>query len=327
MRILVTGGAGYVGSHTARHLQEAGHFIVTYDNLYKGHEKAVTGTFIKGDLADQEHLSNVFRKYRFDAVMHFAAHSLVGESVKSPDKYFRNNILGGLNLLDMMAIHEVKYLVFSSTAAVYGEPKEVPIPEDHPTIPTSPYGESKLFFEKILRRYDQAYGIKSIALRYFNAAGADPTGHIGEDHSPETHLIPIILQVALGQRPELSIFGNDYPTPDGTCIRDYVHVMDLADAHLLALNALAAGSPTTTYNLGNGKGFSVMEVLKTTERVVGRTIPYKFTPRRAGDPAVLVASSDKIMSTLGWKRKYPRLETIIEHAWKWHKQHPHGFAD
>lgn len=329
MRVLVTGGAGYVGSHTVWELLEAGHEPAVFDDLSKGHKAAVPDgvPLFVGSLADQSALEEVFASFRPEAVMHFAGSTQVGESVTHPGLYFRNNIGAGLNLLDAMVRAGVKSIVFSSTAAVYGEPTTVPIPEDHPKAPTNPYGESKLFFEAILRRYEAAHGIRSVALRYFNAAGAHPSGRIGEDHTPETHLIPIVLQAALGQRENVTVFGTDYPTEDGTCIRDYVHVCDLASAHILALKALADGAPSDAYNLGNGQGFSVRQVIDVAEEVVGKPIPQAEGHRRPGDPAVLVASSDKARAKLGWRPAYPDLKTIIETAWRWHKNHPHGYGE
>ncbi|MCL6518207.1 MAG: UDP-glucose 4-epimerase GalE [Armatimonadetes bacterium] len=324
--ILVTGGAGYIGSHTVKLLTERGYQTITFDNMELGHPEAVVaGIIVKGDLADREKLDKTFREFPVDAVMHFAAYASVGDSVANPDKYFRNNIGNGLNLLDAMRKHGVKKFIFSSSAATYGEPKHIPIEEDHPQNPTNPYGESKLMFEKILKWYDVAYGIKSISLRYFNAAGADPDGKIGEDHNPEEHLIPIVLEVALGKRDKVRVFGTDWDTPDRTCIRDYIHVTDLADAHILALRALEEGAQTTAYNLGNGNGHSVMQVIRTAEEVTGRKITWEPAPRRPGDPARLVASSDRIKKELGWKPKYPELSAIIETAWRWHSSHPNGY--
>lgn len=328
MSILVTGGAGYIGSHTVRALAAAGKEVVVVDDLSRGHRKALPPIpFYVGDLRDRDFLNAVFAKHKIEAVIHFAALSLVGESVKRPDLYFNANIGGTLSLLDVMQAYGASQLVFSSSAAVYGEPKRIPIPEDHPQIPRSPYGESKLFIEKILKRYEDAFGLRFISLRYFNAAGADPSGEIGEDHHPETHLIPLVLETALGQREKIQIFGTDYPTADGTCIRDYIHVNDLSEAHLLALKALAGGAPSRAYNLGNGQGFSVREVIRTAEEVVGMVIPQEEGPRRPGDPAVLVASSDRIQKELKWRPKLGDLKTILETAWHWHKNHPQGFAD
>ncbi len=328
MAILVTGGAGYIGSHTVKALQRQGRDVVVLDNLYKGHRQALKDVPLHiGDLGDPAFIQGVFEKHPVDAVVHFAALSLVGESVERPDLYFRNNTAYALNLLDAMVKNGVINLVFSSTAAVYGEPNNVPIDEAHPKAPTNPYGESKLFVEQILQRYSEAFGVRSVSLRYFNAAGADPSGEIGEDHQPETHLIPIILQTLLGKREHIQIFGTDYPTADGTCIRDYIHVNDLSDAHILALDALARGRETTAYNLGSGQGFSVREVIQCVERVTGKQVPVVESPRRPGDPAVLVASSERIKQDLQWDPKYEKLEAIIETAWQWHKEHPDGFAD
>jgi UDP-glucose 4-epimerase len=328
VNILVTGGAGYVGSHVVEELiKTKQHNVLVLDNLQKGHrESLLGGKFIEGDLADTSLLDRIFAEHGIEAVVHMAADSLVGESVERPDKYFNNNVTNGLNLLNAMVRHGARYIVFSSTAAVYGEPIDTPITEDHPQMPTNPYGESKLFFEKIMARYDKAYGLKHISLRYFNAAGASPSGAIGEDHRPESHLIPIILQVALGIRDKVTIFGTDYDTPDGTCVRDYIHVTDLAAAHLLALDALAGGADSNVYNLGNGEGFSVREVIDMVEKVVGKPIARSEGARRAGDPAVLVASSHKIMDELGWQPKYHDLETIVQTAWDWHRHHPQGFG-
>lgn len=328
MNILVTGGAGYIGSHVVLLLSQQGFTPIIYDNLSKGHRRAVlAGKLICGDLADLELLKRVLEEEKIGLVMHFAASSLVGESVANPSLYFNNNIANTLKLLDAMKETGVNKLVFSSTAATYGEPAKIPIEEDQPTVPTNPYGFSKLTMEGIMKWYDQAYGIKFIALRYFNAAGADPEGKIGEDHNPETHLIPVIMKVALGQLPALSLFGTDYPTKDGTCIRDYIHVMDLADAHILALKALADGCPSNIYNLGNGQGFSNKEIIETARKVTGREIPVVESPRRPGDPAVLIAGSAKIRTELGWRPRYEDLNEIIATAWQWHKTHPNGFEN
>lgn len=318
--ILVTGGAGYIGSHIGKKLAEAGYNVIVLDNLSKGHREAVLkGKLIVGDLADMDLLDRIMKEEEIEGVIHLAADSLVGESMEKPGKYYRNNVANGLNLLEAMVNNGVKYIVFSSTAAVYGEPEEIPITEEHPTNPENTYGESKLFFEKMLKRYDEIHGLKYVSLRYFNAAGADLSGQIGEAHDPETHLIPIVLQKALGIRDKLYIFGDDYPTKDGTCIRDYIHVEDLADAHILAVEALAEGMESRVYNLGNGEGYSVKEVIEVAEEVVGKEIDAEIAERRPGDPAVLVASSDKIKRELGWKPLYPDLRTIIESAWRWHK--------
>lgn len=326
MNVLVIGGAGYIGSHVVRRLLVEGYNPVVLDNLSKGHEQAVPAKrLIVGDFADGELLDKIMQDNRIEAVMHFGALSLVGESMERPDKYFANNVGGGLKLLDAMVRNNVRYMVFSSTAAVYGEPERVPIEENTVLAPTNPYGESKLAFEKILRWYDQAFGIKHICLRYFNAAGADPAGDIGEDHGPETHLIPLVIQTALGIRESIKVFGNDYPTPDGTCIRDYIHVNDLADAHILALKALAVGQASTAYNLGTGGGYSVLQVIRTVEQVAKRPVNIVSADRRPGDPAVLVASSQKIQAELGWTPKYASLQEIISSAWKWHANHPTGY--
>lgn len=326
MAVLVTGGLGYVGSHSVKQLVERGEHVINLDNLIFGHKQAACGSeVIIGDIGDRALLRDIFSKYDIDAAMHFAALADVPESVADPRKYYDTNVAKSLALLDVMLEHDVKMMIFSSSAATFGEPQIVPIPEDHPKNPTNPYGRSKLMLEEILREYERAYGLRAISLRYFNASGADPSGEIGEDHNPEHHLIPIVLQVALGQREQVSIYGTDWPTKDGTCIRDYVHVSDLAQAHLLALDALRNGCQTTEYNLGNGNGYTVMEVVRTAENVTGREIKTVNADRRPGDPAVLVASSEKIVNELGWKPKYPDLETIIETAWKWHSTHPNGY--
>lgn len=328
MNILVTGGAGYIGSHTVRELVQKGHQVVVLDNLSKGHRGALEGVkLVQGDTADRGLLQGLFTEYEVEAVIHFAASSLVGESVRCPSEYYHNNVVKGLTLLDAMVESGVRHLVFSSTAAVYGEPQQVPIPEDHPTAPTNPYGETKLALEGAMRWYGEAYGLRYASLRYFNAAGADPAGDIGEDHDPETHLIPLVLKVALGQLPRLEVFGSDYPTPDGTCVRDYIHVNDLADAHVLALEALASGAPSTVYNLGNGNGYSVLEVIRAAEQVVGKPIAVKTGERRPGDPVALVAGSEKIKAGLGWKPRFTDLQAIIGTAWRWHSSHPRGFED
>lgn len=326
MAILVTGGAGYIGSHTVAELLNQGEEVVIIDNLATGHEKAVIGgTFYKGDLRNGKFLGEVFSTHNIEAVIHFAASSLVGESVVKPLEYYENNLIASHSLVNAMLDHGVKKIVFSSTAATYGEPGNIPIQEHDETNPTSPYGETKLAMEKMFRWCDSAYGLKSISLRYFNAAGAHPDGGIGEDHDPESHLIPIILQVALGQRGHIGIFGDDYPTKDGTCIRDYIHVMDLANAHWLALEYLRKRETSDVFNLGNGTGFSVKEVIETARKVTGEPIPEVVSPRRAGDPAVLIASSEKAQTALGWKPQYNDLATIIESAWKWHSSHPAGY--
>ncbi|MBE6048494.1 MAG: UDP-glucose 4-epimerase GalE [Clostridium sp.] len=326
MKILVCGGAGYIGSHMVAELLENNIEVVVLDNLEKGHKDALLGgKLYVGDLRDKEILNRIFTENKIDAVIDFAAYSLVGESMTEPLKYFNNNVYGTISLLEAMKDHDVKYIVFSSTAATYGEPKKVPIEECSETCPTNAYGESKLLVEKILRWCDHAYGIKYTALRYFNAAGAHVNGQIGEDHSPETHLIPIILDVALGNREKIMMFGDDYNTKDGTCVRDYIHVTDLARAHLLALKRLMNGGESTAYNLGNGTGFTVKEVVEVARKVTGHSIPAEVAPRRAGDPATLIASSDRAVNELGWKPEFNSLETIISTAWKWHQLHPHGY--
>jgi UDP-glucose 4-epimerase len=326
MAILVCGGAGYIGSHMVAALLEKGEEVVILDNFQKGHRDAILGgKLYEGDLRDRDVLDKVFTENNIDAVIDFAADSLVGESVTEPLKYFENNVGGTLSLLRAMKDYGVKNIVFSSTAATYGEPESIPIVEEDKTFPTNPYGESKLAVEKVLKWCDNAYGIKYTALRYFNAAGAHESGKIGEDHSPESHLIPLILQTALGQREKIRVFGNDYNTEDGTCIRDYIHVMDLASAHLLAVDRLRKGGESRIYNLGNGTGFSVNEVIEVARKVTGREIKAEVAPRRAGDPAVLIASSKKAAEELGWKPKFNSLETIIETAWNWHVNHPKGY--
>lgn len=322
MNILVCGGAGYIGSHVVRQLQRSGYEVLVLDNLANGHLSAIGDTpFIWGDILDKQDLQLVFHQNRIDAVMHFAAFSIVGESVQQPSTYYRNNVAGTLNLLEAMQEHRVNKLIFSSTAAVYGEPKEIPITEDHQTKPTNPYGATKLAVEEMLKWFSQAYGLKYVSLRYFNAAGADDSGDMGEDHNPETHLIPLVLKTALGVLPEVKIFGTDYPTPDGTCIRDYIHVNDLANAHILALQSLLSGGKSAVYNLGNGNGFSVREVIDTAKKVTGKSIRVVETTRRTGDPAVLVASAEKIKRELGWQPQFRDMEQIISTAWHWHYNH------
>ena len=328
MRVLAVGGAGYVGSHVVRELCDRRHHVVVLDNLSTGHAQAVRAAsrgaaeLVQGDVGDQTLVSDILRSRKIDAVMHFAAASLVGESMQNPSKYWRNNVSCAVELLDAMVRAGVDRIVFSSSAAVYGEPRQIPIPEDHPKSPTSTYGMTKLAIEHMLAGYCSAHGIKSISLRYFNAAGADSSGDIGEDHDPETHLIPIVLKTALGLRQQLSIFGTDYPTPDGTCVRDYVHVSDLAKAHLAALERLAGQAGALAYNLGNGAGFSVREVLRCAERIVRRPIPAVEDQRRPGDAAVLVASSELAQHELGWKPAYASLEGIMASAWAWHSAAP-----
>lgn len=328
MAVLVCGGAGYIGSHTVSELIDMGKEVVVIDNLQKGHRDAVLGgKLYVGDLRDDEFMTKVFTENNIESVIDFAADSLVGESVTEPLKYYNNNVVSTLCLLGKMKEFGVKKIVFSSTAATYGEPENVPILEGDRTLPTNPYGETKLAVEKALKWADNAYGIKHAVLRYFNAAGAHISGKIGEDHTPESHLIPIVMQVALGQREYIGIFGDDYPTEDGTCIRDYIHVTDLSTAHILALKKLDETNQSLICNLGNGKGFSVREVIKIAREVTGREINEVISPRRAGDPAVLIASSEKAQKELGWKPQFADLHTIIETAWKWHLSHPNGYDD
>lgn len=327
MAILVTGGAGYIGSHTVAELLSKEEEVVVVDNLQQGHREAVLGgKLYMGDIRDAEFLDTVFKENDIDAVIHFAANSLVGESMQKPGKYYHNNVYGTLCLLEKMNEYGVKKIVFSSTAATYGEPENIPILETDRTLPTNTYGETKLAMEKMMHWFDTAHGIKYVSLRYFNAAGAHEGGQIGEDHSPETHLVPIILQVALGQRPHISIFGDDYATPDGTCIRDYIHVTDLADAHILAVEKLRRGGESSIYNLGNGRGFSVKEVIEIAREVTGHPIPAVMEARRAGDPAILVASSERTKAELSWKPKRDILTQIIASAWNWHRNHPNGYS-
>jgi UDP-glucose 4-epimerase len=325
MRILVVGGAGYIGSIVTSELLKAGHQAIVYDNLSRGHRAAIPAgaELIVGELSDRRALDEVFRSRRIDAVMHFAAMIEAGESMRIPEAYFRNNTANTLTLLESMLANRVDRLVFSSTAALYGNPTRVPIEENDPLIPTNPYGESKLLVERMLEWFNRAHGVRYASLRYFNAAGA--SHDLGEDHEPESHLIPLILKVALGKRDQAAIFGTDYPTPDGTCVRDYIHVLDLASAHLLALDALGRRD-RLIYNLGNGKGFSVREVIEVARSVTGHPIPVSEAPRRAGDPAVLVASSARIERELDWRPEYAALESIIQSAWQWHKRFPEGYG-
>lgn len=326
MAILITGGAGYIGSHTVLYLKQRGEEVIVLDNLQKGNRDAVMDAkFYLGDLKDEVLLDEIFSTNQIDAVIHFAANSLVGESVEKPLEYYDNNVIGSFHLIKKMIEHKVVKMVFSSTAATYGNPVRVPITEEDPTVPTNPYGDTKLAIEKMLKWADDAYGLKSACLRYFNAAGADPEGRIGEDHTPESHLIPIVLQVALGQRDKVAIFGDDYQTEDGTCIRDYIHVLDLADAHYLALKRLTETGESGIYNLGNGTGFSVKQVIDTCCKVTNKEIRAEVVPRRAGDPAVLIASSAKANEVLGWVPKYPELEVIVKHAWNWHRCNVNGY--
>jgi len=317
LRVLVVGGAGYIGSHMVKLLGQLGCVVTTLDDLSSGHRDAVLcGDFVQGNFGDRAVLEAVLSR-GFDAVMHFASFIQVGESVQHPEKYYRNNVTYTLGLLDAMRAHGVNKFIFSSTAATFGEPQYIPMDELHPQQPINPYGRTKLMVEQALADYDRAYGFKSVCLRYFNAAGADPEGQLGERHDPETHLIPLVLQAASGRRPSISVFGRDYGTPDGTCIRDYVHIQDLCSAHWLALQSLMNGAESQAYNLGFGNGFSVQEVIDTAEKVTGRTIPIVNGPRRDGDPARLVADSRLAREKLGWQPQYADLATIIEHAWKW----------
>ncbi|MBP1999048.1 UDP-glucose 4-epimerase [Paenibacillus shirakamiensis] len=328
MAVLVTGGAGYIGSHAVAELLARGEEVVIVDNLQSGHKEALLGgKLYVGDLRDKEFLANVFSENTIDAVIHFAANSLVGESMQKPVRYYDNNVYGTLCLLEAMEQAGVKKLVFSSTAATYGEPEKVPIEETDRTEPTNVYGETKLTMERMMKWFDQVLGIKYVSLRYFNAAGAHDSGKIGEDHRPESHLIPLILQTALGQRKEISVFGEDYPTEDGTCIRDYIHVSDLADAHVLAVEYLRKGADSNIFNLGNGQGFSVKEVIAKVKDITGIDFPVSVHPRRAGDPAVLIASSQKARETLNWNPSRSGLDQIISSAWTWHQEHPDGYGN
>lgn len=330
MATLVLGGAGYIGSHTVDRLIEKGEKTIVVDSLVTGHRQAVNkdAKFYQGDIADKDFMRQVFKENSdIDAVIHFAAYSLVAESMKKPLKYFDNNTAGMVKLLEVMNEFSIDKIVFSSTAATYGIPEEVPIKETTPQNSINPYGESKLMMEKIMRWADKAYGIKFVSLRYFNVAGAKPDGSIGEDHMPETHLLPIVLQVAMGKRDKLQIFGDDYNTPDGTNIRDYVHPLDLADAHILAVDYLKAGNPSTAFNLGSSTGFSNREILEAARKVTNKEIPAEIAPRRGGDPDVLVASSTKAREVLGWKPQFDDISKIIETAWKWHTLHPEGYQD
>lgn len=319
MKVLVTGGAGYIGSHACKALAKAGHLPITYDNLVHGHREAVRwGPLVEGDIADRERLDAAIAEFRPDAVMHFAAYAYVGESVTDPGKYYRNNVAGSLTLLEAMRDHRIDRLVFSSTCATYGVPQYTPIDEAHPQAPINPYGASKLAVERMIADFSAAHGLRAISLRYFNAAGADPEGEIGECHDPETHLIPLALAAALGRIPELAVFGDDYETEDGTCVRDYVHVSDLADAHVLALGALADAAPgARACNLGNGNGYSVSQVISAVERLTGHSVPVRIGPRRAGDPARLVSASSCAANDLGWRPQLGEMDQIIASAWNW----------
>ncbi len=318
MKVLIVGGAGYIGSHMVKLLLDAGHDVIILDNLESGHTDAVLGgTLVRGDVADVVLLDDVFKEHRFDGVMHFASHIQVGESVRLPGKYYRNNLANTLTLLDAMVRHHVERFIFSSTAAIFGEPRYVPIDEAHPREPMNPYGRSKWMVEQVLEDCDHAYGLKSVCLRYFNAAGAHPSGLLGERHEPETHLIPLVLRAASGRQEAITVFGTDYDTPDGTCIRDYIHVVDLCDAHLSALQYLVDGAASNRFNLGNGNGFSVREVIDAAQRVTGRRVRVIEEGRRPGDPARLVADASRAREQLHWRPQFADLETIISHAWAW----------
>jgi len=324
--VLVTGGAGYIGSHAVKALHAAGHRVIVYDNLSAGHREAArfAEAFIEGDIHDTARLREAFQDHDVDAVMHFAAWLSVGDSVRDPAGYYRNNVVGALSVLDAMVAEQVTRLVFSSTAAVFGNPVETPITEDHPKHPINAYGETKLAIERALPHYERAYGLTAVVLRYFNAAGADPDGQLGEDHDPELHLIPRAIDAALG-RDTFQIFGDDYDTPDGTCLRDYIHVTDLADAHLRALESLRAGGPSGSYNLGNGRPTSVKDVVGSVARVVGHDVPVTMGPRREGDPGVLFASSDRLKRQLGWRPRFEDIDTIVRTAWQWRETRPSGY--
>ncbi|MBD2152136.1 UDP-glucose 4-epimerase GalE [Pseudanabaena sp. FACHB-1277] len=321
--ILVTGGAGYIGSHAVKALQTVGYQVLVLDNLVYGHQdiaKTLGVELIIGDTTDRPLLDKLFSDRAISAVMHFAAYAYVGESVSQPDKYYRNNVVGTLVLLEAMIAADIKNFVFSSTCASYGVPQQIPITEEHPQAPINPYGATKLMVERILQDFDVAYGLKSVIFRYFNAAGADPSGAIGEDHNPETHLIPLVLQAALGKRESLTVYGSDYPTPDGTCIRDYIHVSDLADAHVLGLQYLLDGNQSEIFNLGNGNGFSVQQVIDAAREITGKPINVVMGDRRAGDPPALVGSSEKARRILNWQPQYADLHLILQHAWAWHQK-------
>jgi UDP-glucose 4-epimerase len=327
MKVLVTGGAGYIGSHVVSMLIERGYEVVVFDNLSAGHRQAVDpkATLVVGDLLNRSHLEALFSAHQFEGILHFASHIMVGESMQKPFKYLYDNVVGVMNILEFATMHRVGRFILSSTANLYDAPRVIPIREDEALIPGSVYGETKFMAERMLAWMDRIYGLKYCCLRYFNASGAHPNGHIGEDHAPETHLIPLVLQVALGQRDAITVYGDDYDTPDGTCIRDYIHVLDLADAHILALEALADGH-SRVYNLGNGTGYSVMEVIEAARQVTGHPIPVNVGERRAGDLPVLVADSTRIQQELGWRPEFGSLHIILETAWNWHRQHPRGFA-
>lgn len=325
-KILVTGGAGYIGSNMCKHLDERGYTPIVLDNLVTGHHQAVKwGPFVEGSMGDTALLNQIFKEYKPRAVMHFAAFCYVSESVNHPSRYYRNNVTGTMNLIDAMVTSNIPYLIFSSSCATYGNPMELPMTEDHPQHPINPYGWSKLMVEQILADMKKAHGLEYTSLRYFNAAGADPEGELGEDHTPETHLIPLILQTALGQRDVIQVFGDDYPTVDGTCIRDYIHINDIAQAHLLALERLLNNHPGDIYNLGNGNGYSVKQIIDAAQAVTGKKISIKKALRREGDPSTLISSSQKARDILGWKPEYPDIHDIIRTAWEWHQRHPHGY--
>ena len=324
--ILVIGGAGYIGSYMCKYLAKNGYYPIVLDNFVYGHRQAVKwGPFIEGSMEDSKWLEHIFMEYPIAAVMHFAAYCYVGESVENPVKYYRNNVAATITLLEAMLKKNINNFIFSSSCATYGEPIEIPITEQHLQNPINPYGRSKLMVEQILEDFKFAYGIEHISLRYFNAAGADPDGELGEDHNPETHLIPLVLKTALGQKDKIEIFGDDYPTRDGTCIRDYIHIDDLAQAHLLALERLLNGLPGEKFNLGNGDGYSIKEVVEVAQNVTSMEIPMEISKRRPGDPAILIGSSEKAAKELGWKPRFADLNTIIKTAWQWHKTHPNGF--
>ncbi len=319
--ILVCGGAGYIGSHINKQLNEEGYDTIVFDNLVYGHKEAVKwGKFVKGDLSKIDDIEAVFNQYKIDAVFHFAAYAYVGESVNEPEKYYYNNVVNTLNLLKVMKKHGCNRIIFSSTCATYGEPAKVPITEDMPQNPINPYGATKLMIERVFKDYNKAYDLNFVVLRYFNAAGADPECELGESHNPETHIIPLVLDAASGQREDIKVFGTDYDTPDGSCIRDYIHVTDLASAHLLALHYLESGKPSDFFNLGNERGTSVLEVVDSVKRVTGKDFKVTLAPRRSGDPAILVGSSEKAKKILGWKPEYSDIDTIVAHAWKWHEK-------
>jgi len=322
MTILVTGGAGYIGSHAVFALKNQGYDVIVLDNLVHGHQKIVEDVLkvklIIGDIQDRQLLKDIFNRHHIEGIMHFCAYTYVGESVSNPAKYYQNNVVGTLTLLEEMVTANIKKFVFSSTCATYGIPQHLPLTEDHPQKPINPYGKTKLMVEEIIKDFDQAYDLKSVIFRYFNAAGAHPNGLLGEKHDPETHLIPLVLLTALGKKESISVFGNDYDTPDGTCIRDYIHVCDLADAHILGLKYLLNGGETQAFNLGNGNGFSVKEVIETAQKITQKNIKIMETPRRVGDPPILIGSSEKAKKILNWNPQYVNLDLIIQHAWNWH---------